>query len=121
MLQITREEFEELVGVALDGLPPEIAEAVENVAVVVEDEPTREDLLSVGIEPGEDELFGLYQGVPIDERGHAYTGLPDRIAIFMGPILRACGSRREVVREVRVTVVHEVGHYFGLEEEDLPE
>lgn len=117
---ISRRRFEQLVDEAVAGLPPEFAELLENVAVVVEEEPTPEDLESVGLDLREDELFGLYQGVPLAVRDHYYSGLPDRVVIYRGPILRCCASRREVVEEVRATVVHELGHHFGLDEDDMP-
>jgi predicted Zn-dependent protease with MMP-like domain len=123
MMRLSRAQFEELVAKALDDLPEEFAELLENVAVVVEEEPSDEDLVEVGIDPGDperDELFGLYQGVAQPERGAWYTALPDRVAIFRGPILRCCESRREILREVRETVVHELGHHFGLDEDDMP-
>jgi predicted Zn-dependent protease with MMP-like domain len=119
-VRIPPEEFEELVARALDGLPDEFAELLDNVAVVVEEEPDPEDLEALGLDPKEDDLFGLYQGTPQPERDSFYAALPDRIAIYRGPILRACSSRREVVREVRDTVVHELGHHFGLDEDDMP-
>jgi predicted Zn-dependent protease with MMP-like domain len=112
-------EFEALVAEALDSLPEQFAELLANVAVVVEDEPGAEDREEVGI--GDDEeLFGLYQGVPLSERGSSYGALPDRVVIYRGPILRWCESRREVIREVRDTVVHELGHHFGLDENEMP-
>jgi predicted Zn-dependent protease with MMP-like domain len=124
-IRVPRERFEELVADALDGLPEELADLLENVAVTVEEEPSDDDLLDVGIEPGgydpeDGELFGLYQGVPQDARDSFYSALPDRVVIFRGPILRYCTSRREVVREIRDTVVHELGHHFGLDEDDMP-
>lgn len=122
-MRITRQRFEELVAEALDSLPEELAELLDNVAVVVEEEPSDDDLRDVGIDPGDpdrDELFGLYQGVSQVERDSYYSGLPDRVAIYRGPILRCCTSRREVLREVRDTVVHELGHHFGLDEDDMP-
>ena len=67
-----------------------------------------------------DELLGLYQGTPLDERGFDYGSLPDRVVIYRGPISRIARSRREVVEQVRETVLHELGHHFGLEEDDLP-
>jgi predicted Zn-dependent protease with MMP-like domain len=118
-MRVPPEEFEQLVARALDGLPEEFAAMLENVAVVVEEEPDPEDLEALDMEPDE-ELFGLYQGVPLPERSAGYSVLPDRIAIYRGPILRSCRDRREVIREVRDTVVHELGHYFGLEEDDMP-
>jgi predicted Zn-dependent protease with MMP-like domain len=122
-MRVSREEFEALVEKALEGLPEQFQEALDNVAVMVEEEPSEEDLEEVGIDPDDpdaDELFGLYQGVPLSARDTQYAALPDRVLIFRGPILRACASRREVIREVRDTVEHELGHYFGLEEDELP-
>ncbi len=118
-LWLGRSAFERLVEEALDGLPEQVAEMLENVAVVVEEEPDGETLAELGMEADE-ELMGLYLGVPITARDSQYQALPDRIAIYRGPVLRLCGSRREVVREVRDTVVHELGHYFGLEDEEMP-
>lgn len=120
-MRYTREQFEELVAEALDTLPAEFAELLDNVAVVVEEVPTDEDLAEVGMAPEErDELFGLYQGVSMVERDTFYSALPDRIVIYRRPILLACSSRREVIREVRDTVIHELGHYFGMEEDQMP-
>ena len=118
-MRVAPEEFEALVAKALDDLPEEFAELLENVVVMVEEEPDPEDLEAMGLEP-EEELFGLYQGVPQDARDTQYMGLPDRVLIYRGPILRACDNRRQVIREVRDTVVHELGHHFGLDEEDMP-
>ena len=117
---IPRDEFEELVGEALDGLPSRFAEAMDNLTVVVEEDPSAEDLEAVGLDPERDTLLGLYQGVALPDRGLDYSALPDRIVLYRLPILDMCGSREEVVREVRITVEHELGHYFGLEEDDLP-
>ncbi|HTQ79217.1 MAG TPA: metallopeptidase family protein [Thermoanaerobaculia bacterium] len=119
-MRVPPEEFEALVEQALDGLPDEFAELLDNVVVVVEEEPAEEDFEALGMDPEEDELFGLYQGVPLAERGTAYLSLPDRVAIYRGPILRHCANRREVLREVRDTVIHELGHHFGLDEDDMP-
>ena len=114
-------QFRELVAEALDGLPPEFGELLDNVAVVVEDEPSDDDLRELGMDPeAGDELLGLYQGTPLDERGFEYGGLPDRVVIYRGPILRIAPTRQEVVRQVQETVLHELGHHFGLDEDDLP-
>jgi predicted Zn-dependent protease with MMP-like domain len=118
-LWLSRSAFERLVAEALDGLPPDFAALLDNVAVVVEEEPDPQVLVEMGMDPDE-ELLGLYLGVPLTERGSQYQSLPDRVAIYRGPVLRCCGSRREVVREVRDTVVHELGHHFGLEDEEMP-
>lgn len=122
-MRVSHEEFETLVEEALEQLPAEFREALENVAVMVQEEPSEEDLEEVGIDPGDpdrDELLGLYQGVPLPERDSFYSALPDRVLVFRGPILRSCETRRQVIREVRETVQHELGHYFGLEEDELP-
>ena len=117
-----REDFEAAVVRSLEGLPGDLAEAIENVAVTIEDEPTVEDLLSVGLDPELDTLLGLYQGVPLTERGPSSYGLdlPDRIVVYRLPLLEHCRDRRELLAEIRATVIHELGHYFGLPEEVLP-
>ncbi|MFH8344658.1 metallopeptidase family protein [Streptomyces sp. NPDC018045] len=110
MLEMTRETFEELVSDALDTIPPELTRVMDNVAVFVEDEPPAEA----------PDLLGLYEGTPLTDRGEWYAGvLPDRITIYMGPTLRMCGDRDEVVHEVATTVVHEVAHHFGIDDERL--
>jgi predicted Zn-dependent protease with MMP-like domain len=123
-VRLALNEVEELVAVALDELPEEFAALLDNVAVVVEEEPSDDDLESVGMDPDdpeEGELLGIYQGMPLTERDTFYAGmLPDRIAIFAGPIRRCCESRREAIDEIKKTVIHELGHYFGMEEEDMP-
>ncbi len=122
-MRVPVEEFEALVEEALEQLPAQFKAALDNVAVMVAEEPTEEDLEGVDIDPADpdrDDLLGLYQGVPLPERDSFYSALPDRVLIFRGPILRACETRREVIREIRETVQHELGHYFGLEEHELP-
>jgi predicted Zn-dependent protease with MMP-like domain len=120
--QLDRGDFEGLVKQALNELPDEFAERLDNVAIVVEDEPNPDDLRELGMNEDTDseELFGLYVGVPQIDRGSSYTGLPDCIYIYMGPILRACTTSKEVVNEVKDTVVHELGHHFGLSDEEMP-
>jgi len=121
MPAISLARFRELVSEALDGLPGEWAERLDNVAVVVEEEASAEELASVGINPSTGtELLGLYQGVPLDARSVFYSALPDRIVIYRGPILRAARTRQDILRVIRETVLHELGHHFGLQEEDLP-
>lgn len=122
MLRMGPEDFERAVVQALDGLPEDLAGAIENVAVTVEDEPTVDDLVSVGLDPQVDTLLGLYQGVPLPERGPSTYGLdlPDRIVVYRLPLLEHCRDRRELLAEIRATVIHELGHYFGLPEEELP-
>jgi predicted Zn-dependent protease with MMP-like domain len=122
MIKLGRKSFERLVQQALEDLPEEFAARLENVAVVVEEEPDAKVLEDMGLDPEEeaDELFGLYLGTPLIERDSGYADVPDRIAIYMGPILRSCRSAREVVREIRNTVIHEIGHHFGLSDEEMP-
>lgn len=122
-MPFTTPQVEELVGAALDELPEEFAELLDNVVVIVEEEPSDEDLESVGIDPGSaegDELFGLYHGIPLTERDTYYDSLPDRVVIYAGTVRRLCTSRREAIDEIKKTLVHEIGHYFGMEEDQMP-
>ena len=116
MMRITRREFNRLVRAAYRQLPPAMTDAIENVAVVVEDWPSPEDLELVD---GAGTLFGLYTGVPLPEREGLGPALPDRIVIYRQPILRACSTRAQAQREIRITLWHEIGHYLGMSEEDL--
>ena len=112
--------FERLVAEALDELPPPFSDLVSNVAVVVADWPTLDDTQSASGEEGDD-LLGLYQGIPYGERGTDYhLALPDRITIYRRPILDLCRTEQEVRAEIRDTVLHEIGHYFGLSDYELP-
>ena len=121
LLSVTEPEFQDLVQRALDSLPDEYATLISNVAVVVEDEPSSEVLADLELEDDED-LLGLYQGLSIDKESFFQTGgqLPAKISIYRGPILRLCRTRNEVVQEVRDTVVHEIGHHFGLDDDEMP-
>jgi len=117
---VTREEFANLVSQALDDLPEEFAERLDNVEVVIEDEPEPELLRSMGMDPRRDTLFGLYQGVPLHLRGDSYGGvLPDKITIFYRPLLRACRTPDRIRQQVRRTVIHEIGHFFGLSDKAI--
>ncbi|GAA4577918.1 metallopeptidase family protein [Micromonospora coerulea] len=108
-VKMSRERFEELVGEALDEVPEELLGLMSNVVILVEDEPP----------PGE-HLLGLYEGHALTNRGWDYSGvLPDRILIYRNPILRICDSDDDVVEEVAVTVVHEIAHHFGIDDERL--
>jgi predicted Zn-dependent protease with MMP-like domain len=102
--------FDDHVRAALDALPPEIAAALHNVAVVVEEEHADDP-----------DLFGLYEGVPLTERGDDAGALPDKITIYRRPLLEEFPDPRELEREIRITVLHELGHYFGLDEDRLAE
>lgn len=118
---VSPEEFETLVQRAVEGLPEEYAHLMKNVAVMVEEEPPQEVLDDLGIE-AEDDLLGLYSGSAVDDESFFSPGgqLPNRVTIYRGPILRLCRNAEEVVQEVRDTVVHEIGHHFGLTDEDMP-
>ena len=121
MPRLSRAEFEKLVAQAVESLPPRFLERLENVEVVVEGEPTREDLEHAEIEPGRT-LFGLYQGVPQTQRGTWYGSvLPDRIVIYQRTIEAVVRTRREIRKEIRITLMHEIGHHFGLGEDELSE
>ncbi|HET7482844.1 MAG TPA: metallopeptidase family protein [Actinomycetota bacterium] len=116
-----REAFEDLVADAVDSIPDEFAEALVNVDVVVEDEPSQQDLDAGRVPPGHT-LFGLYHGIPLTKRGNHYDRvLPDRISIYRGPIVRALRDPDRIKEQVRRTVIHEIGHYFGIEEDRLHE
>jgi len=109
-------EFERVVGEALDGIPAEFARYLDNVAVVIEEEPSPELLRELGLDPRHDTLYGLYQGTPLPARPHDFASLPDRITIFARPLLRRCATPAALRAEVRSTIVHEIAHFFGLDE-----
>ena len=112
MLDVTVAKFEELVAEALDTIPAELSRVIDNVVVLVEDEAPEES-------PG---LLGLYEGTPLTERDGWYAGvLPDTIRLFRLPILRICDTYDDVVDEIQVTVVHEVAHHFGIDDDRLHE
>jgi predicted Zn-dependent protease with MMP-like domain len=102
--------FEEQVRRALESLPAELRSAVQNIEIVIEDE-----------NPDDPDLFGLYEGVPLPERGDWAGTLPDRIAIYRLPLEESFADSDELVREIRITVMHELGHYFGMDEDQLTE
>ena len=120
-MRLTDDEFETLVVDVLDELPEPILAMLDNVDVVIEAWPSRAQLDEAGLEPG-GTLFGLYEGVPLTARDSGYFLIPpDKITIFKGPIERSCRSRDEVAEQVRITVIHEVAHHFGIGEERLDE
>jgi predicted Zn-dependent protease with MMP-like domain len=105
-----RDRFEELVGAALDEIPEELLRLLDNVVVLVEDEPEGDD----------PELLGLYEGYALTSRGWDYAGvLPDRITIYRNPTLRYCDTEADVIDEVATTVVHEIAHHFGIDDARL--
>jgi predicted Zn-dependent protease with MMP-like domain len=116
---MTRERFERLVEEALRDIPKRFRDAMANVAVIVEDEPPPYVLEDMDMEE-DDELFGLYEGTPLPERGSSYGNtLPDRISIYQIPIEESCADDEEVRICVAETVIHEFGHYFGMSEEEI--
>ncbi len=116
---LDHEAFEDLVEQALADLPEQIQSWLDNVAIVVAERPTPEHLAQAGAPPGT-LLFGLYVGVPKTRRGFTYGEIvPDKILIFRRPILQVCRTPAQVRAQVRQTVLHEIGHHFGLDEEQL--
>jgi predicted Zn-dependent protease with MMP-like domain len=117
-VRVDAERFEQLVSDALDSLPPELGELMENVAVLVEDWPSSEQL---GGSSGT--LLGLYEGIALTSRSPlSYSGvMPDRITVFQGPISKHAHNEHELVELVRTTVIHEVAHHFGISDERLDE
>jgi predicted Zn-dependent protease with MMP-like domain len=121
VIDIPEDEFDSLVASALDGLPEPFASSIDNVQVVVADEPSADDLSNAGVPRGAT-LFGLYQGIPKTQRNANYTFvLPDKITIYRGPVVRASYDAADVRRHVRRTVIHEIAHHFGISDERLDE
>ena len=116
MIRMTYREFVRLVRRAYGELPDSLLRHLRNVDIVVEDWPGPDEADLVG---EHNSLFGLYHGWPLTERDSIGPALPDRILIYRGPILQACESRDEAIREIRITLWHEIGHYLGMTEEDL--
>jgi predicted Zn-dependent protease with MMP-like domain len=118
---MTREAFEQLVADALSGIPRRFRDAMTNIVISVEDEPSRALLREMEIEPP-DTLFGLYQGTPLTERRWDHgNSLPDRILLFQGPHEREAEDEDDLVASIGETLIHEIGHYFGLSEEEIEE
>jgi predicted Zn-dependent protease with MMP-like domain len=116
---MNRARFRKLVDEALATIPEEFRQAMANMAIVVEDEPSPGQLADVGVEPP-DTLFGLYEGTPLTERQWSHeTPLPDKITLFQGPIEDASDGEDDVIVAIGETLIHEVGHYFGLSEEEI--
>ena len=114
MVEVTPEEFEDAVSLALDSVPPELMDMLVNVAFFVEDEPPADQ---------PDDLLGIYEGTPLTERdwGWGAGALPDRIVLFQGPLMRFCADREQLEEEITITVVHEIAHHFGIDDNRLHE
>ncbi|CAN5819129.1 metallopeptidase family protein [soil metagenome] len=120
-MRLTDEAFETLVIDVLDGLPELILTKMENVDVVIEDWPSSDQMEEAGLDEG-GTLYGLYEGVPLTARDSGYFLIaPDKITIFKRPIESTCDSRDEIAEQVRITVIHEIAHHFGIGEERLAE
>jgi predicted Zn-dependent protease with MMP-like domain len=117
---MNRDRFEKLVQRAVAGLPDEFRSRLQNVAVIVEDRPSDELLERMELS-ADDTLFGLYEGVPLTERGFEAPLYPDRIFIFQEPIEDVCENEEEILDEVQTTIVHEVAHFFGIDDDYLEE
>lgn len=121
MYELTDEEFEAAVQDAIDSIPEEFLDDLENVAIVIADEPEDEDFEGDGYFTEEGDLLGLYDGLALTDRdgGYGFGDYPDTITIFKGPHERLEGGRDDIIEEVRKTVVHEIAHYFGLDEDQV--
>ena len=115
---MTRTQFERLVVQALDRIPEDLRLSLDNVDIVVEDMPSREQLVGSGIDDG-NILLGLYEGLPLTDRYNYDMVLPDKITLFQQPIESICQTDEEIIREVQITVVHEVAHHFGIDDDRL--
>ncbi|HSD10005.1 MAG TPA: metallopeptidase family protein [Candidatus Binatia bacterium] len=117
---MNRHRFRSLVAEAIDELPERFATHLHNVEVVVDDEPSAELLDELGLQARHDTLFGLYEGIPLDERGpDDALSLPDRITLYYRPLVRACRNPVALRREIRKTLVHEIAHFFGFDDEEI--
>lgn len=118
--RLSKAEFEKLVEKAIEELPEEFRSRLDNVVIAVEDEPTDEDY-ELTDTPDDEDLFGIFRGAMRTEMSwDALPGLPPEVVVFRGPILRNTGTSREAVREIKDTLVHELGHFFGLEDDEMP-
>ena len=114
------EDFESAVAEALDNLPLEFAELMSNVSIQIQEKPNPGVFAELDLDPRHETLFGLYTGVPLDQRGGWYGNvLPDVIVLFRRPLLAACRSRRSLVRQIQLTLLHEIGHHFGLSDDEM--
>ncbi len=117
MIRIAPDEFEQLVEQTLGELPKRFSDLLHNIAVIVEEEPSHSD--RAALKDPRYELLGIFRGIPRTRRTYDMTSMPDQIVIFRGPILRLARNRDEAVAEIRDTVIHELGHYFGLDDDAM--
>lgn len=117
VITLSDDEFDRAVDDAMDRIPQQLLDRMENVAIFIEDEPDTSDL------PDGQTLLGLYVGTPLPQRldGWGYGALPDRILLFKGPLTRLATSRADLLHQIEVTVLHEIGHHFGISDERLHE
>jgi predicted Zn-dependent protease with MMP-like domain len=119
-MRMDRRRFEDTVAAAMDRLPVEFAELISNVVVQVREAPDRETIESVGLDPRRATLLGLYTGVPLEQRGGWYGNvLPDVIVLYRRPLLEGSRSRRHLIRNIQLTLLHELGHHFGLDDDEM--
>jgi predicted Zn-dependent protease with MMP-like domain len=119
-MHLSRSQFEEIVAEALDRMPARFAEMMSNVAIQVQEVPDPETLLELELDPVHDTLYGLYTGVPLDQRGGWYGNvLPDMIVLYRRPLLASSRSRRGLVRQIQLTLLHEVGHHLGFSDAEM--
>jgi len=113
-------EIRKEVASILNRLPKQFRKGLQNIEIVVEERPTRELLLSVGLDPRHDTLYGLYQGIPLPDRSALYPPiLPDKITIFSEPLLRDFSDPEDLREQIRATVLHEIAHYFGFDDDEI--
>jgi predicted Zn-dependent protease with MMP-like domain len=117
---MNRRRFRRLVERAIDSLPSPFRERLENVEIVIEDQATDEQIIGAGLDPEVETLYGLYEGTPLPERAHNHgMQLPDRIILFYLTLIEDFEDEHELAEEVRATVVHEVAHFFGMDDEEI--
>jgi predicted Zn-dependent protease with MMP-like domain len=113
-------EIRKEVASILNRLPKQFRKGLQNIEIVVEERPTRELLLSIGLDPRHDTLYGLYQGIPLPDRSALYPPiLPDKITIFSEPLLRDFSDPEDLREQIRATVLHEIAHYFGFDDDEI--
>lgn len=118
MIEITKEQFEDIALKAFSRIPAPFQKILNNVDVSIEDWPSEEQIESLDISSRYD-LYGLYSGLPLNERGYVETALPNLIVLFQGPIQSSCDSMEELTNQIKTTLLHEIGHYIGLDEKIL--